>query len=115
MLPVNPYDQNTSFWARYILGRPKVPDAFFERIFAYHESHSGSFNVVHDAGAGPAIHSARLAKRFAHVLVSDPVIMHIGEATKRLKADRARGLFDCLWDMLDYLFDFDCFRKYMRN
>ncbi|EMC95554.1 hypothetical protein BAUCODRAFT_493190 [Baudoinia panamericana UAMH 10762] len=65
------------FWDNYLKGRPKVPDSFFERIFNYHAKHSGNFENAHDAGAGPGVHSARLAKRFGHVLLSDPAEKNI--------------------------------------
>lgn len=52
-------------------GRPNFPSSFFDRIFEYHSEHNGSFDRVHDAGAGGGVHSAQLATRFSHVVVSD--------------------------------------------
>ena len=65
------YTREDDFWEKYRRGRPQVPESFFERIFSYHASHGGQFDVVHDAGAGAGVHSARLAKQFKKVIVTD--------------------------------------------
>jgi len=78
------YDRDQAFWDTYIKGRPTAPASFFERIYKYHEEHGGSFNIVHDAGAGVGPYSAELRKKFSHVIVSDIVASSIKIAQSRL-------------------------------
>ena len=80
----NVYDQTEDFWQKYLSGRPRVPDSFFERIFTYHAQHGGSFGTAHDAGAGIGVHSARLVKKFKRVLVTDAAEKNVDLARKRL-------------------------------
>jgi trans-aconitate 3-methyltransferase len=89
----NPYDRNEAFWNRYLKGRPKVPDGFFDMVFSYHAEHGGRFGVVHETGAGGGVHSARLAKRFERVLVSDPSEENLRIAKARLGADGGKYSF----------------------
>ena len=81
---MNIYAQDDEFWETYIKGRPRVPESFFERIYSYHASKGGAFDTVHDAGAGAGVHSARLAKRFSHVILSDASSENIEAAKRRL-------------------------------
>ncbi|KAK6858846.1 S-adenosyl-L-methionine-dependent methyltransferase [Apiospora arundinis] len=79
------FDQDDQSWENYSRGRPQVPDAFFDRIFAYHEGKGGQFGTVHDVGAGNGPYAKRLRARFAHVIVSDIVPTNVQLAQKRLR------------------------------
>ena len=79
----NLFEGDETFWTKYVKGRPRAPDSFFDRIFAYHAQHGGNFTRVHDAGAGVAVHSARLAQRFSNILVSDVSAQNIDIAKSR--------------------------------
>ncbi|KAK6837015.1 S-adenosyl-L-methionine-dependent methyltransferase [Apiospora arundinis] len=79
------FDQDDQSWENYSRGRPQVPDAFFDRIFAYHEGKGGQFGTVHDVGAGNGPYAKRLRARFAHVIVSDIVPTNVQPAQKRLR------------------------------
>ena len=81
----NIYAQDENFWKLYLQGRPQVPDSFFDRIFQYHADHGGRFDTVHDAGAGAAVHSARLAARFDNVIVTDKSLVNIRAAKAKLR------------------------------
>ena len=78
------FAQDNDFWNNYLRGRPLVPDAFWERIFDYHEDKGGSFGTVHDAGAGNGPYAPRLRSRFDHVIVSDLVPDNVELARTRL-------------------------------
>nr|POF02475.1 methyltransferase tpcm [Quercus suber] len=78
------FDRDEHFWNNYNRGRPQPPDTFFDRIFRYHEAHHGTFDTVHDAGAGDGPYSQRLRSRFAHVIVSDVTASNIRLAENRL-------------------------------
>jgi trans-aconitate 3-methyltransferase len=85
MVGTGPYKSLTdSFWENYVKGRPQVPESFFHRIFEYHATHGGKFNVVNDVGAGVGNHSVRLAKRFAAVVVTEPDETSLGIAEKSI-------------------------------
>lgn len=84
---MNAYDQDSSFWHTYTQNRPQIPDSFFERILRYHTDHGGDLNIVHDAGAGPALHSKRLARFFGKVLVTDVSDENVRIAAHRLNDD----------------------------
>jgi trans-aconitate 3-methyltransferase len=86
-------NNDLAFWETYRKGRPQVPDGFFEMIFKYHEEHGGSFDFAHDVGAGPGIHSDRLATRFRHVRVSDLSANNIDMAKRRLGEPGGRYTF----------------------
>lgn len=78
------FAQDDKFWGNYQRGRPQVPDAFFERIFAYHETHGGKFGTAHDVGAGNGPYAQRLRARFSYVVVSDIVPENVELARARL-------------------------------
>lgn len=69
--PVTVYSRGSEFCIKYLRCRPQVADSLYERIFVYHAEHGGRFDTAHDVGAGAGIHSARLAKRFNKVIVTD--------------------------------------------
>lgn len=71
MMSDNHYDRNADFWTTYLKGRPKIPDSFFDRVLDYHHHHGGEFGTLHDAGAGPGVHSKRLARHFEKIIVTD--------------------------------------------
>ncbi|KAI1877579.1 hypothetical protein JX265_003587 [Neoarthrinium moseri] len=79
------FAQNNDFWENYLKGRPRPPDAFFDRIFAYHQSQgNGNFGTVHDVGAGNGPYAQKLRTRFSHVIVSDIVPRNVQLAQHRL-------------------------------
>lgn len=82
------YVGDEAFWEKYIKGRPPIPESFFQHICKYHATHGGGFGVVHDVGAGVGVHSARLAKYFDHVIVSDVVAENVRLAQQRLGTDK---------------------------
>ncbi|KAK8045577.1 hypothetical protein PG993_005601 [Apiospora rasikravindrae] len=79
------FAQDEEFWDNYLKGRPKAPDAFFDRVFTYHATHSGAFGTVHDVGAGNGPYSQRLRSKFSHVIVSDIVPANVELARARLR------------------------------
>ncbi|KUI60116.1 hypothetical protein VP1G_07325 [Cytospora mali] len=81
------FAQDKKFWNSYLKGRPRPPDAFFNRIFGYHESQGGTFGTVHDAGAGNGPYAQQLRSRFSHVIVSDIVPENVELARNRLGTD----------------------------
>ncbi|EME79834.1 uncharacterized protein MYCFIDRAFT_199481 [Pseudocercospora fijiensis CIRAD86] len=87
MAPIdNWYDHNKAFWDAYHIGRPNIPDSFFNRIYDYHNSHAGKFDLVHEPGAGLGIHSLRLAEKFSRVLITDPSDQNIESIKQRLSS-----------------------------
>jgi trans-aconitate 3-methyltransferase len=63
---------NETYWESYLEARPKYTNGnFYEKIFAYHQAHSGYYNVAHDIGTGPGQVAAVLSDRFTHVIASD--------------------------------------------
>ncbi|KAH8597595.1 S-adenosyl-L-methionine-dependent methyltransferase [Bisporella sp. PMI_857] len=81
------FAKDKKFWNNYLQGRPRAPDAFFHRIFAYHASHGGSFNTAHDVGAGNGPYAQKLRDTFSHVIVSDLVPKNVELAQDRLGSD----------------------------
>ncbi|MCJ1399416.1 hypothetical protein MMC11_002618 [Xylographa trunciseda] len=79
------FAQDDKFWDNYLKGRPRVPDAFFDRIFGYHQAKGGAFGTVHDVGAGNGPYAQRLRSRFAHAIVSDIVPENVELARTRLR------------------------------
>ncbi|EPE26583.1 S-adenosyl-L-methionine-dependent methyltransferase [Glarea lozoyensis ATCC 20868] len=71
-------------WSDYIVHRPVYPSSFWERIFTYHAQSSNSWGTAHDVGAGAGIAAQELAKRFNHIIVSDPNEGYVGIASERL-------------------------------
>ncbi|KAK0724655.1 S-adenosyl-L-methionine-dependent methyltransferase [Lasiosphaeris hirsuta] len=65
--------QEGANWGDYLSFRPVYPQSFFDRIFEHHfRRPQAGHATAHDIGAGCGIVSAGLAKRFDHVIVSDP-------------------------------------------
>jgi trans-aconitate 3-methyltransferase len=89
----NFFARDEAFWQNYIDSRPKIPQSFFDRIFSYHAQHGGRFEVAHEVGAGPGIHSPRLAEKINHVIVSDPFADNISAAERRLAQHKDRYTF----------------------
>ncbi|CAK1363679.1 uncharacterized protein RHO25_006156 [Cercospora beticola] len=82
----NPYKgASGSFWGLYSQGRPRLSESVLQRIWEYHTSNGGSFEVVHEPGAGIGLHTERLAERFQHVIVSDTERSSLDIATTRLR------------------------------
>jgi len=81
------FAQDKKFWNNYLKGRPRAPDAFFERIFSYHQAQGGAFGTVHDVGAGNAPYAQKLRSKFTHVIVSDIVAKNVELARDRLGTD----------------------------
>jgi SAM-dependent methyltransferase len=79
------FAQDDKFWENYLRGRPRVPDTLFDRIFHYHQAKGGTFETVHDVGAGNGVYAPRLRSRFSHVIVSDIVPENIDLARRRLQ------------------------------
>ncbi len=77
------FTRDEAFWNNYLKGRPTAPEAFFDRIFRYHEEKGGRFGTVHDAGAGNGPYGHKLRSRFETVIISD-----IGPENVRLAQDR---------------------------
>ncbi|KAK0121171.1 hypothetical protein ONS96_011352 [Cadophora gregata f. sp. sojae] len=71
-------------WDIYIKYRPAYPRSFWDRIYNYHDSHSGQYGVAHDVGSGAGIASHDLARKFRHVIVSDPNDNYTNIASERL-------------------------------
>ena len=71
----NVYNENSSFWAKYRRGRPRIPPSFYDRFFTHHATAPGSnqsFSSVLDVGCGFGELSLHLARRFANVSLLDP-------------------------------------------
>lgn len=81
-------EDEARYWKGYLTTRPKYSDDFFNLIYDYHRAHSGSFAVAHDVGAGPGQVSAKLAQRFAHIVVSDNNSNHVDYARHMLEQTR---------------------------
>ncbi|KAI0192438.1 hypothetical protein F4808DRAFT_453492 [Astrocystis sublimbata] len=82
------FAQSNEFWNNYLKGRPSPPQAFFDRIFTYHQTHgSVGFGTVHDVGAGNGPYAQKLRTRFSHVVVSDVVAKNVVLAESRLGTD----------------------------
>lgn len=100
----NPYEQpEQSYWMDYQAARPRFPDSFFQRIFAYHAANgavdpddSSGWQLAHDAGAGPGIHSPRLAEKFDRVLVSDAAEGNVALARAALGASAQASKYEFL-------------------
>lgn len=84
----NIFAQDTEFWDNYLVGRPKLPESFFDRIFSYHQSKGGVFGTVHYVGAGNGPYAQKLGSRFANVIVSDIVADNVELARRRLTGER---------------------------
>lgn len=81
------FAQDKGFWNNYLKGRPQAPQSFFDRIYRYHQEHSGNFGIAHDVGAGNGPYSLQLKSKFNHVIVSDIVPDNVKFAQDRLGTD----------------------------
>lgn len=79
------YTQKDDFWQKYRNGRPSPPTSFYKRIFDYHRKHGGIFGTIHDSGAGPGVHTARISEPFERVLVCDIAESNIDVARTYLR------------------------------
>ena len=71
-------------WEKYITYRPTYSPSFYDRIWAYHKSHSNQWTLAHDVGTGPGNVAEVLAGRFDKVIASDPSGFHTAVAQKHL-------------------------------
>ena len=71
------FAQDKRFWNNYLKGRPRAPDAFFDRIFSYHQAQGGAFSTVHDVGAGNGPYAQELRSTFAYAIVLDIVLENV--------------------------------------
>ncbi|KAJ5469751.1 S-adenosyl-L-methionine-dependent methyltransferase [Penicillium desertorum] len=81
------FEKGQAFWNNYLKGRPSAPDIFFQRLFNYHQSHSGQFGTVHDVGAGNGPYAQILRSKFQHVIISDIAEENVVLAEDRLGHD----------------------------
>ncbi|KAJ5245022.1 S-adenosyl-L-methionine-dependent methyltransferase [Penicillium chrysogenum] len=81
------FEKGQAFWNNYLKGRPSAPDIFFQRLFNYHQSHSGHFGTVHDVGAGNGPYAQILRSKFQHVIISDIAEENVVLAEDRLGHD----------------------------
>ncbi|KAK4118006.1 S-adenosyl-L-methionine-dependent methyltransferase [Parathielavia appendiculata] len=84
------FEEDEAFWNNYLKGRPTAPEAFFDRIFRYHEEKGGRFGTVHDAGAGNGPYGRKLRSRFETVIISDIAETNVRLAQGRLGTDGFR-------------------------
>ena len=75
---------DNAYWDRYLATRPNYSLPFFEKMYAYHATHGGTFGSALDVGTGCGQAVPKLAERFAHVVASDNNQEHICEARRRL-------------------------------
>jgi SAM-dependent methyltransferase len=66
------FNQTATDWDNYTSYRPPYPPSMIQLIMDYHRTHSGSFRLAHDIGAGSGVFAPALAKQFDHVHISDP-------------------------------------------
>lgn len=82
------------YWDRYLAARPKYDTCnFYDRVFAYHDAHSGSYDTAHDIGTGPGQVARILASRFQEVIASDPNVTHVDICRRRNAATQAEMQF----------------------
>ncbi|KAF2217840.1 hypothetical protein CERZMDRAFT_18001, partial [Cercospora zeae-maydis SCOH1-5] len=74
-----------AFWELHTQGRPLLPDILLRMVWMYHSSKGGSFDVVHEPGAGIGLYTERLAQKFRHVITSDTERSSLDIATRRLR------------------------------
>lgn len=76
-------------WENYLKARPDyIGSALYDRLFAYHDSHSGSYDIAYDVGCGPGQVVSALAEKFSRVHGSDPNAYIISKARETFKAFR---------------------------
>ena len=73
-------------WDGYLAYRPTYSEDFYERIYEYHTSKHGRWDLAHDVGTGPANVAAVLADRFKNVVASDESGYHVAVAQKHLSS-----------------------------
>lgn len=74
-------------WTTYLHVRPDyTKSSFYDLIYAYHDSHCGTYDVAYDVGCGPGQVTATLASRFKVVHGSDPDSFIVNEARESHKA-----------------------------
>ncbi|CAN8100706.1 unnamed protein product [Discula destructiva] len=71
-------------WDDYHRYRPRYPESMLQKWLKYHQRHGGEFHCAHDVGAGPGTLAARLAPRFASIIVSDAGAANIRSAKENL-------------------------------
>ncbi|KAL2069515.1 hypothetical protein VTL71DRAFT_14194 [Oculimacula yallundae] len=71
-------------WEEYIRYRPMYPESYWRRIFQYHDSHNGKYEVAHDVGAGAGVATQYIAPKFEKIIVSDPNDGYVKIASDRL-------------------------------
>lgn len=76
-------------WAAYVRYRPQYPPSFYTRLYDYHSAArpGNTFQMVHDEGTGCGLVAEKLAKKFAHVIASDPNVDYLKTAELRLTSD----------------------------
>ncbi len=68
------FAQDDKFWDNYVKGRPRVPDAFFERIFeAFTRPRAEPLGLFTTSELEVGLTPGKLGSRFDHVIVSDVV------------------------------------------
>lgn len=73
-----------AYWDGYLAARPKYHlSDFYDRLFTYHNAHSGQYGTAHDVGTGPGQVAGVLASRFQHVIASDANEMHLNVCKHR--------------------------------
>lgn len=83
------YDE--SYWDQYLAARPKYDTCnFYDRVFAYHDAHSSSYDTAHDVATGPGQVARVLASRFKEVIASDPNVTHVDTCRRRNAASAAQ-------------------------
>lgn len=85
---INLFAQDSSGfdWGNYLKSRPDYTgSALYDRLFAYHDSHSGSYNTAYDVGCGPGQVASALAAKFSRVHGSDPNTYIISQAIETFK------------------------------
>lgn len=86
------YDEG--YWDQYLAARPKYDTCnFYDRVFAYHDAHSSSYDTAHDIGTGPGQVARVLASRFQKVVASDPNVTHVDICRHRNAASASRMQF----------------------
>ena len=76
---------SSDFWNLYIKGRPHLQESLLQRVWSYHTSKGGKFEVVHEPGAGVGVHSRRFAAKFSQIIISDIDKSNIDIAKQHLK------------------------------
>lgn len=87
--PTNIFGEDVSGfdWDNYLKSRPDyIGSALYDRLFAYHDLHSGSYDTAYDVGCGPGQVASALAAKFSHVHGSDPNAYIISQARETFKA-----------------------------